>query len=63
MTRRRGVTTTIYEGDAEFVGGGDPRIHYVPAGDFKRSTYKFKPNPGRRPRRKPGESPLDPPSE
>jgi hypothetical protein len=53
-----GIFTTIYEDDLKNVGGGDPRIRrYISIG-FKGKVMKVRPNPGKRPPRKPGESPL-----
>jgi hypothetical protein len=57
-----GFNTSIYAEDVKDVGGGDPRAKYRPA-EVKGSLYRFPVNPGKRPKRKPGESPLDPRSE
>jgi len=65
--RKIHMTSTIYEEDARrpiVVHSTLPGpIRYVESGDFKGSRYRVPFAGKRRPRRKPGESPLDPPSE
>ncbi len=61
MKGRPGFETTLYEEDL-VRRGPPPPYRYVNIG-FKGVTYRFPVNPGKRPRRKPGESPLDPPTD
>jgi hypothetical protein len=53
--------TTVYEDDLIW-RGPPPQYRSILVG-FKGVTVRLPANPGKRPRRKPGESPLDPPSE
>jgi hypothetical protein len=57
----RGYSTTIYEEDLKDVHG-DPQFKYIRIAR-EGTSYRIRPNPGKRPKRKPGESPLDPRSE
>ncbi len=63
MTER--VVTSIYEDDVNDVGPPDPRIKAVRIiGDPGTGMrFKMRVNPGKRPPRKPGESPFDRPHE
>ena len=59
MKGKPGFHTTVYEEDLTETTGGDPRYKYVVIG-FRGTSYRVPANPGKRPRRRKGESPLDP---
>ncbi len=58
MKHHPNAVTTIYEEDLKEGRTGDPRYKDVPYG-FTGVTHRVPVNPGKRPRRKKGESPLD----
>jgi hypothetical protein len=58
MKGHPGFHTTIYEDDVNDVSRPDPRIKGIRVVGFKGTTFRAPVNPGKRPRRKKGESPL-----